>query len=312
MKRKIGLIAGVLAAFVAVATVVWLLGVEGREPIARPDRQPVGPQPTTEQCRDWLAGGAGESASAPVLDRASLDFRPRVLAAGGSLFPVGDNRYFVVSVPENIDPSAPPPIVFLFHNSVDPAEEPWLYWHGAGGTERFALVSMEFKDNNREGDPYDSDATILKNSRAVYRELSTHCPVAGAPVLYYGMSGGAITSFGLAAVDGRDGSRFFEAYIADSGGWPLRRVSSPSALAVLESEEKILRGAKFWIYCGGTDRDKCAEMKEIAKILRRRGAKIDRFFKDDIGKHGMFTPVEGRRPPSEPVRAMWNYIESFR
>ncbi len=237
-----------------------------------------------EECRRWLT--SAQERDVPIACADWAFFRPELFKRGGGAFPLGNNRYYLVWVPENWAEIADRKVIVSLHGTGGCAE--WMLNHWYQTTDRqWVLVAMQYYDPATG--QYDDDAVIYDNLRAVLAELQAHCPLSGSEVFYHGFSRGSAQSFPVAVRD-RAGDRLFAAFIADSG------CAGPNYPTLRDAPADALRGAHFWLWCGENDvstvdpaRTTCRVMEEdMRPYVEEHGGVVDALIQEEGGGHGMF------------------------
>jgi len=293
--------------------------LEGGSATAAPETQVPNAEPTMEECRQWLA--SSEGLTVPIACPDWSFFRDELFERGGGVFPVGDNRYYLVRFPDDWDTVADRKVVISLHGTGGCAEWMLNRWYQASSSgHSWALVALQYYDS--EGEQYDGDEIIYQNLEAVLDDLQAHCPIAGSDVFYHGFSRGSANSYPVAIHD-RAGRRAFSAFIADSGCSVLFHPT------LRDQPADALAGARFWMWCGENDvstvdhsRMTCDIMEEdMRPYIEDHGGQVDALVREEGAGHGMFsgcvdendshcTPHTAENlGPSLPM--LFDYIESF-
>ena len=291
-----------------------------KEPTATPTAAlPAVEEPTMEECRQWLA--SSQELAVPIACPDWTFFRDELFKRGGGVFPVGDDRYYLVWFPDDWESVTDRKIIVSLHGTGGCAEWMLNHWYQTSTAEHaWALVALQYYD--RQSKQYDDDAVIYQNLQTLWADLQSHCPVAGSALFYHGFSRGSAQSFAVAIRD-RASEQLFAAFIADSGcaglNYPTLRDAPADALA----------GARFWMWCGENDvstvdhdRMTCDVMQEdMRPYVEEHGGGVDALIQEEGAAHGMFsgctaeddadcTPRKaGSLGPSLPL--LFEYIESF-
>ncbi len=273
--------------------------------------------PTMDGCREWLASSRNLTTTigCPTWDF----FRDELFARGGGVFPVGDDRYYLVWLPEQWETVAARKVIITLHGTGGCAEWMLNQWYQAAAREHpWAIVALQYYDPDTG--QYDDDAVIYENLKALWGELSAHCPMAGSDLFYHGFSRGSAQSFPVAIRDRTD-ARLFAAFIADSG-------CAGSRYPTLQNQPAdALAGARFWLWCGTEDvstvdatKMTCEVMEEMRRYVEEHGGQVDALGAEEGGGHGMFNDCSGpgdkcvnrkgdNLGPSLPL--LFDYIETF-
>ncbi len=247
-------------------------------------------------------------------------FRGELFKRGGGVFPVGDDRYYLVLFPDGWENVTERKVIVSLHGTGGCAEWMLNQWYQTLSSDHpWVVVALQYYD--RDSRQYDDDAVIYQNLRTALAELQAHCPVAGSDIFYHGFSRGSAQSFPVAIRD-RAGDRLFAAFIADSGcaglNYPTLRDAPADALS----------GAHFWLWCGENDistvdhnRTTCQVMQEdMLPYVEAHGGVVDALIREKGGGHGMFNDCSagghncvsrkaGNLGPSLPL--LFDYIATF-
>ena len=302
-------------------TVPTVIPTAVEEPTATPTVIPtVVEEPTWAECRQWLA--SSKELTVPFDCPASWSFfRDELFKRGGGVFPVGDDRYYLVLFPDDWETVTNRKIIISLHGTGGCAEWMLNHWYQTSSpAHSWVLVALQYYD--RETKQYDGDEVIYQNLQTILDDLHTHCPIAGSDVFYHGFSRGSAQSFPVAIRD-RAGRQAFSAFIADSGcaglDYPTLRNAPDDALT----------GAHFWMWCGENDvssvdpnRMTCGVMQtDMLPYVQNHGGVVDALIQEKGAAHGMFSgcPQEDAQKctprtaenlgPSLPL--LFDYIESF-
>jgi len=282
--------------------------------VASPDQG----EPTMEECRQWLASSQGLTVPIACPDWAF--FRGELFKRGGGVFPVGNDRYYLVWFPDDWSTLTDRKIIVSLHGTGGCAEWMLNHWYQTSSADHsWVVVALQYYD--KASDRYDDDQVIYQNLQATLDDLRAHCPVAGSDIFYHGFSRGSAQSFPVAIRDWA-GRQIFSAFIADSGcaglNYPTLRDQPDDALA----------GARFWMWCGENDvstvdrnRMTCEVMEDMRAYIEEHGGQVDALIREEGAGHGMFsgcvdendahcTPRTAENlGPSLPL--LFDYIESF-
>lgn len=265
---------------------------------------------TEATCRAWLATGAGAVEPADQCHMPEVPQRDRVRELDGAVFPMGYDRYYVVSLPENIDPQSPPPIVLLLHGGASCAEVFFNEWACSAQGQGLVVASLQYTNRDwTRTTSAEAPEKLYAELRTVVNQLRGVCPLADSPVAVVGMSLGAVKSYSLALLDRASDDPLFDLFVADSGGWPQVGGEREPYVGVLsEAAGDEYRGARFWMHCNQQDVDRCGQMAQIALGLENHGADIEEFYFDPFGRHGIFSL------PAQPQtsRAAWALFDNLR
>jgi len=236
------------------------------------------------------------------------DTRERLAASGARFLALGQDAYAVVLLPPANEPAARQRIVIGLPGSFDCAEGVLLGWQKATAEQPPVLAAVQYGGNAAADDPEALYQTIVR----LLVNLRQQCGLAEAVAFLYGFSRGAKYVYALAALDrAAPDRRHFRSFLADSGGWFDAVMPPPSALtAALDAGGRPFAGASFWLYCGGRDQGKCADMAQAVAALKKGGAKVDRFHQDPEGRHGLLPFRDAAGSPAA-IRELLEYLKSF-
>jgi hypothetical protein len=291
------------------------------EPTVQPTTKPVGLQeePTLQECRQWLA--SSQELAVPIACPTWSFFRDELFEHEGGVFPIGDDRYYLVLFPDDWETVTDRKVIVSLHGTGGCAE--WMlnrWYQTSWPAHSWAVVALQYYDPT--SDQYDGDEVIYRNLRAILDDLHAHCPVGGSDVFYHGFSRGSAQSFPVAIRD-RAGRQAFAAFIADSG---CAGLDYPT---LQDAPQDALAGARFWMWCGqndvstvDADRMTCEAMEEdMRPYVEAHGGRVDALIQEAGVAHGMFSgcPQEGSKDcstrtaenlgPSLPL--LFDYIEAF-
>lgn len=263
----------------------------------------------TPECLVDITGAVAPAALPPLRCGAlPADIRERLAASGARFITLGQDAYAVVLLPLNNEPAARQRIVIGLPGSFDCAESVLLGWQKATAEQPPVLAAIQYGGNAAADDPeavYQAIIRLLAN-------LRQQCDLAEAAAFLYGFSRGAKYVYALAALDrAAPDRRHFRAFLADSGGWFDAVMPPPAALtAALDAGGRPFAGASFWLYCGGQDQGKCTAMAQAVAALEKGGAKVDRFYQDPEGRHGLL-PFRDTAGSPAAIRELLEYSDSY-
>jgi hypothetical protein len=246
-----------------------------------------GESATMEGCTDWLAQRHDPSLPMACSGReGELDWRAEMLAAGATIFPIGDQRYGLIWLPDEWTPGDP--LLYIIHNSDGCPEQFVTLWDNVRESQGYGFVAVSYREPGSS--TYDDEPVIYDNLSAIHGELVDNCPVKSSAKAYYGFSRGAGRAYGVSFLDRAASQPFLDGYIIDSGTTRINPVSA---------EDGILDGARYWLWCGGRDPDPvnkgalvCDTMRDDhIPTLQSFGGETT-LIEDTQGCHGMFFSCE--------------------
>jgi predicted esterase len=280
------------------------------EPSSTPEENV--PEPTLATCRAWTQANHSLEYSKHGCAK-HADILESVESMGGSVIPVGANRFFIVRFPDNWDQLANRKMVVTLHGSGGCAEPLFDNWVKMSGRRKYAVAALQYGEETAAGDlNYDDGAQIYKNLRVMLDELQTHCPLRDTPVVLHGFSRGSARTFEIAMMDrAADGGKVFSAFISDSGtGFAETEGKIP--LFLQNAAADAYSGAHFWLYCGGKDHEgrTCEGMERMKPIILDHGGTVDALYKYPPGGHGIL-PTGRPEKPGEALTALFDYIDAI-
>lgn len=251
-------------------------------------------------CKTWAASGQDWDLY-PNSDERIIEIREEIKAAGGGLFGINETQYYIVWTPENWEEGDQTLTILANNGRMTFAEEMWSYWREIAEDNSFILVTLQYYDAPiEETSGIEAEESIVDLAYAVLEESSAHCPISKERTAFYGYSFGSTQIPDLALYSYlTDPNKRFATYIIDSG--------APLAEFKIDLDDPYLTGARFWMYCGEKDGDICEQMTDLQNFILSYGGRIDAFYRDPTGGHGLF----GSPTAAEIMTALIDYLRSL-
>ena len=237
----------------------------------------------------------------------------RVSSLGGSVVPLGGNRFFIAWFPPAWEKKTDRRLVVSLHGNGGCAERMFTFWHRTAPLHNFAFIAVQYAEKDGGGNlRFDDSFALYGLLRKTLKILREHCPLQGVPIVLHGFSRGSARVFELAALDrAPDGMHAFSAFIADSGTvFPEYRGRLSPYLQQISHDG--YNGARFWLYCGGRDHRgrTCGGLARMSGFVRNHQGTVDELYRHPPGGHGIFL-TGGLRRRSRPLETLFSYINSL-
>ncbi len=237
-----------------------------------------------------------------------------VRKAGGGVIPIGQNRFFIMWLPEGWDLMDRKRIVTSLHGNGGCAERMFNFWYRNRSLHKFGIIALQYAETDSSGNlHFDDSRTIYSNLLEIINQLREHLHMEDVPLVLHGFSRGSARVFEIAALDrAPDGMRAFSAFIADSGTVFPENQGRLSQLLREFGETACYKGANFWVYCGGRDHRgrTCRGLARMCAFVREHGGKINTFYQYPPGGHGIFI-TGGPNRPSPALDSLFSNIDNL-
>lgn len=266
--------------------------------------------PTMDSYRAWITANH-KTAYACHGCEGYADILNNISNKGAGVIPVGQERFFIVWLPDDWESRTNRKLVVTLHGNGACAERLFSWWYEYTSNRSWALAALQY------GESCTGTSTNFDNGYAIYSNLSemlsllrANCPLTDIPVVYHGFSRGSARSVEIAILDKARGECGFAAYIADSGTW----VAEGGQSEILSNcAADGMSGRHFWLYCGSNDNggQTCTDMDQVFNFIQNKGGIIDDFVSCPTGGHGIF--ITGNPTvPGASLEAMYGYIDDIR
>ncbi len=251
-------------------------------------------------CKTWVASGQDWELY-PTSDLDILEIREEIKAAGGGLFALNETQYFIIWIPEDWDETSQTLTILANNGRQVFAEEMWRYWLEIAEENSFILIALHYYDAPIEETlNIETEESIVDVAYAVLEESSAHCPISKEHTAFYGYSFGSSEIPDLALYSYlKNPNKRFASFLIDSG--------APLAEFKIDNDAPYLSGAHFWMYCGRNDGDMCDQMTSLQSSILSYGGRIDAFYRDSTGGHGLF----GSPTSAAIINELVNYLLSL-